>query len=537
MKLQKFIKNKKQKQILIGTIIGIIILIGGITLYHTFAMYKTEKSFDVIKGIIPDFRIGHGNITLAYTIDGSTSSNTFPNRQDGYLVESVICENNVQAEWDNISWSLKNIKNKQKSSKISCTVNFNRSSIYKEAILNGADPVLKDNLIPVKIDNQGKVKKANIKEQWYKYEDKQWANAVILKEGVETPEDNAEIKEEDIESYFVWIPKYRYKIFDSNIGNYTAVGNTDYSKANRPIEIEFGLTNTINDDSNPNYMECATPMLDNKVQGVSGGNGSCAINKWMTHPAFLAFNTNGIWVGKFGVGNVNDQIQIKPDTNLWLQLTVKDSFIKGRDYKTELLSHMMKNTEWGAVTYLTHSQYGICTTDENQTTKCTEISSSDRYIAGKATVTYFNDSTASSTTSNYSGIFGMSGGSIEQQASLMFNSNNQTIYYGSSGLTDDLLTDKRYYDVYKYGASMDHWERRILGDATGELGGFYTSGGYGLSGINGDEAEFVNISYPWFYRGGSSWYGTRAGIYSFGLNKYDSETPTVINFRIVLAPQ
>ncbi len=54
-RLERFIKNKKQKQILIGTIIGIIVLIGGITLYHTFAMYKTEKSFDVIQGKVPDF--------------------------------------------------------------------------------------------------------------------------------------------------------------------------------------------------------------------------------------------------------------------------------------------------------------------------------------------------------------------------------------------------------------------------------------------------------------------------------------------------
>ena len=55
MKLQKFIKNKKQKQILIGAIIGIIVLIGGITLYRTFALYKEEKTFDILQGQVPDF--------------------------------------------------------------------------------------------------------------------------------------------------------------------------------------------------------------------------------------------------------------------------------------------------------------------------------------------------------------------------------------------------------------------------------------------------------------------------------------------------
>ena len=46
---------------------------------------------------------------------------------------------------------------------------------------------------------------------WYKYEEKKWANAVILKSGV-TYEIGEVIPEKDIESYFVWVPKYKYKL-------------------------------------------------------------------------------------------------------------------------------------------------------------------------------------------------------------------------------------------------------------------------------------------------------------------------------------
>ncbi len=53
---------------------------------------------------------------------------------------------------------------------------------YVEEILNGAEPVLADNLIPVEIDDTGKVIKANLKSEWYSYEKKKWANAVILED-------------------------------------------------------------------------------------------------------------------------------------------------------------------------------------------------------------------------------------------------------------------------------------------------------------------------------------------------------------------
>ena len=51
---------------------------------------------------------------------------------------------------------------------------------YKEGILNGADPVLSGNLVPVVISDTGVVTKANTSSNWYSYADKKWANSVIL---------------------------------------------------------------------------------------------------------------------------------------------------------------------------------------------------------------------------------------------------------------------------------------------------------------------------------------------------------------------
>ena len=73
---------------------------------------------------------------------------------------------------------------------------------YKEEILNGADPVIKNELIPVTIADDVTVTKADVAKEWYKYENKKWANAVILTDTGKIEEDGT-IKEENIKEYYV----------------------------------------------------------------------------------------------------------------------------------------------------------------------------------------------------------------------------------------------------------------------------------------------------------------------------------------------
>ena len=70
--------------------------------------------------------------------------------------------------------------------------------VYKETILNGTDPIIKGDLVAVTIENDRTVKKANLKSKWYSYENKKWANAVILKDKTVTYSDNDIIPEENI---------------------------------------------------------------------------------------------------------------------------------------------------------------------------------------------------------------------------------------------------------------------------------------------------------------------------------------------------
>ncbi len=518
----------------------------------------------MLKGTVPNFSTK--DITLAFTIDGKIQNNntSFPNKKDGYIVEQVDCDDNVTAKWNNSKWSLEEIKNSDNASKIKCTIKF--ISINEESELNGAEPVLKEGMIPVTIGEGGIVTKINEKDKnWYNYKEKNWANAIILVEGKtsENYEEGAQIPEEDIESYFVWIPKYSYKLFDNQLGKYESTTKVNSDKQNQAIDIHFGIVNT--DDSING--ECTTPMNKEGNQGLSGESGKCEVGDYMTHPAFLAFNTTGLWIGKFETGNKNitstndatqhnndtetEQLIIKPNQYSWRGISVGNAFKTSLAYEEKLQSHMMKNTEWGAVAYLTQSVFGRCETENN----CTEITinNNSNYITGfagkdissseakaereKDTTSTFNYknslSVKASTTGNYTGIYDMSGGAWEYMASVMYQSESNELSYGSSILTENDLKDKRYFDVYNYGTSVTRFDRRILGDATGEIGPFGKSNEEYFSSMNGDLGHFIYNDYPWFVRSRHYGGGKRSGVFAF-----TRDTGAAISsdsFRIVLA--
>ena len=417
---------------------------------------------------------------------------------------------------------------------------------YTEAILNQTDPVIKDSLIPVMVESDGTVRKVDNNYAWYHYEKKNWANAVILKDESKTNTYTSGqiIPEDAIESYFVWIPRYKYKIF--NDGNYT--GLTSFENKVQEIEIIF----------------------ENKETGASSGTKA---NEYLTHPAFTSFDVNGIWVGKFETGyegatqtseaeqNSSDsnKIIIKPNVYSWRNITVGNAFLASYNYKRdELDSHMMKNTEWGAVAYLSHSKYGIekeirinnnssyitgytgteAPTKGNSTTsidgnrnESTELGEDKKYTVG-----YFSDNQAvnqlASTTGNKTGIYDMNGGAWEYVMGYTTTGGN----HDKSGFQSSSYESK-YYDTYS-STNITDYNKRILGDATGEMGPFASDKdpdqtSRPRSSWYKDYSGFVNSAAPWIDRGGGWYNGTSAGVFTFG-----SGTGEVFNstsFRLVLA--
>ena len=225
-------------------------------------------------------------------------------------------------------------------------------------------------------------------------------------------------------------------------------------------------------------------------------------------------NTNGLWVAKFETTGSTTNITVKPNQTSLRNLIVKTMFETAYNYKRNNDSHMMKNTEWGAVAYLSHSKYGINTevrinNNSNYITGYAATDDSLKKTGTDSSVTLpYNTSTGykASTTGNITGIYDMSGGAYEYVASLRSET------YGSSGFDATTLKtyNSKYYDEYDGTSNETTYSKRILGDATGEMGPFYY-----YEGWYSDGSGVVDSSDPWFCRGGYYYNGVYAGQFSF----------------------
>jgi hypothetical protein len=272
----------------------------------------------------------------------------------------------------------------------------------------------------------------------------------------------------------------------------------------------------------------------------------------MTHPAFINANTNGLWVGKFETGydgatttseaqvssSDSSKIIVKPNVYSWRSNTIYNFFMASYNYNRNLDSHMMKNTEWGAVAYLSYSKYGLnnevwINNNSNYVTGCVGNSVSASSYSGCANT--YNTTTGynGSTTGNITGIYDMSGGNYESMAAHAV---------GAIGLSEfnkeDLTTYTKYLDNYGSPTNGNNsYNLRILGDATGEMGPFYCYYNGSMNWLYNnwfnDNSFFIRGGSYWFLRGGSYNYSAGAGLFNFASgNGYIRSN---VGFRLVLA--
>ena len=370
-------------------------------------------------------------------------------------------------------------------------------------------PVLAEGMIPITYDGSKWVK-ADVYgnySNWYDYDNQKWANAVMVTSSTRDTYMNAgigtEVKEADILSYYVWIPRYKYKLFNATYKSGTSAQVID-------IVFENGTSTT-------GTVTCTY---------ASNGAESCqdkANGNWYTHPAFTMINASGnkteykgIWVGKFETTGSTSTPTIKPGVSSLKNMTIANMYNTGQSFRsTNYLttnginqsdSHMMKNIEWGAVAYLKQSNYGLGITDIT-------INNDSSYYTGGGSGTSYKTNIGQSTSGNITGVYDMSGNRDEY---VMGNYNKTA---GSSGLTVSGVPAE-HIDIYS-GSSVS---ASHLGDALGETAGWYS-----------DEADFASSDYPWFERGGYYNDGGSAGVFRFysragGLGNFNSS-----GFRVVLS--
>lgn len=437
---------------------------------------------------------------------------------------AILCISNYKVEYKD---------NKAKAEKNS-SCNVDEKELYKELVLNGTDPVLDEGMIAVTIAADGTVKKSDLYSEWYNYNEKQWANAVLVNQNVrETYSSGDIIPENEILAYFVWIPRYKYKLFNVN------------GDVIQPLEIEIVFES------------------ENIEKSIGMTNG-----EYLTHPAFTYGNEeiNGLWVGKFETTGNETLPTIKPNMtslrNQNVSTQFKTSLIFGNRtinndgsitnnsdkviYGLASESRMMKNSEWGSIMYLSHSKYGIngevrINNNHNFITGCGAAPGSK---AESTTCEMQYDKVTNylqSTTGNISGIFDMSGGAWEYTMSLMETSLNNKIPFsgynvsynsgfqgaytqGGNNTAGVIFPNEKYYNIYTYGTTYNDgnaYNRRLLGDGTSETRGWY-----------GDFSNNVDLSGTIMIRGGQNSDSENAGI--VGFTRYGGNKENFISFRTVI---
>lgn len=374
--------------------------------------------------------------------------------------KKVSCHSEgIPLEYNLISEN-KNIKITDENSSIDINI------LGIDSLLKENTPVLEENMIPVIYEN-GKWLIADSNTIYWDYENKIWANAVITKKNQDIDDPNSksreyylskdaigeEINENDIIGYYVWIPKYSYDVWNS-----AGTQLKEKNKGVRSISINF-------DNSN-------------------------------IHQAFLYSNSTGFWVSKYEAGinnesscalnssasncnNDESEIMFKSNISILKNISISNAYnsiLKLNNKINVSKVHLITNLEWGAITYLSHSKYGIGTNITNETT------------TGNPTGVYNMGNTAEFVMANFNNDLG-------------FDDND------NSGF-EEIPTE--YIDVY-YSSSI---KGRILGDATEETENWYDS-----------LHQFIDGNYPFLIRGYNS-------IFDFSNSSGNANND--ITFRMVI---
>ena len=228
----------------------------------------------------------------------------------------------------------------------------------------------------------------------------------------------------------------------------------------------------------------------------------------------------------------------KPSQYSWNYINITNCFNNSLNYSTLQTtganSHLMKNSEWGAVAYLTQSRYGrnsheisINLYNKNDTTILTGVggSSADNKYNTK-------NGMNASTTGNLYGIYDLNGGNWEYTSVLYskYTSKNSTALYTNTANgkyskdeenSQIPANSSKYVTIYPIDTTITeddgsinmHYPKwsEIYGDAI-----FETSSQCGSNTAwYGDRADEDSTSQGFCVRGGAYWNGPQTGIFAF----------------------
>ena len=472
-------------------------------------------------------------------------------------------------------------------------------------------PRLAEGMKAIKFTNSSESAKGEVQDsneddtEWYDYNTKKWANSQT--------EDG---------SMWVWIPRYAYKVNSNQTFDIKfLIGTTDNyydengqiqtakrcNRVDENVDTSTGYTvhPAFTDETAISYRnggwdkELTGIWVAKFEAGYASGNNSAPVKA-----SSVSYSQSNSWVRAVEAGTSSDSTQTARN---WLdgiygttKTAIKYPTFQGTTYSMNYInhndayniakamtesgniygltegtdSHLMKNSEWGAVAYLSQSKYGLETTEvtvnninlnsggKTRTntagktgvdsvyvvTGCTTGSTSagekvttianinsttaNTAVDGIYTWNQLNGTKASSTGTIY-GIYDLSGGTWERTAAYVANGHGELKNYGSSIAYDGntlKTVSTKYTTTYPFDsttdntsianndtnlntASTNNYKKNTLiyGDGIQET----SKEGTGKTNWYGDYSYYTGLTNPFSVRGGTLWDGSNAGLFSF----------------------
>ena len=101
-----------------GTILSLVLIVTISIIYFTYSKFTSKNEMTMYETTVEPFI--KNDYFIASYIDGEWS-NEIPGKNDGYVVDKIVCDNGATGTWDNDEWSI-TIRNATK--KIKCSVFF-----------------------------------------------------------------------------------------------------------------------------------------------------------------------------------------------------------------------------------------------------------------------------------------------------------------------------------------------------------------------------------------------------------------------------
>ena len=488
-------------------------------------------------------------------------------------------------------------------------------------------PKLTSGMTPIKFTDPTNSEKGIVVEttsddtNWYNYDEKRWANAQT--------EDG---------SMWVWIPRFAYRVNESTrtFDIVFLVGTTDTyydengeeqtakrcTSEDELVDTSTGYTvhPAFTDETNINYRnggwdkEITGIWVAKFEAGYASGNNNAPVKASSVNYLHETMSVYAVERGETSSGveearNWLDGIYGDTITSIkyptFQSLTYSMNYIsQGEAYSIAKVltgqgniygltqstnSHLMKNSEWGAVAYLSKSKYGLegeditpnnvnllsgnkqrtdkngrvgvdsvytvtgCTTaqttGDTKVTTMEVINNTERNESNDGVYTWNQKTgTKASCTGTIYGIYDLSGGFWEYTSAYIANGTENLKEYGESiSYNNNVLktTSTKYTTVYLHDVSdtgmagLTDTEKTLIsnknyslnaaiyGDAIQE-----TSTGHGIQSWYGDYSYFPRLDRPFFTYGSHYWDISGCGLFSFsrvtGANNYGG------GFRVTL---